>query len=101
MNFVRGRGCTHCSHTGYRGRIGIFELLEVDAQMADSLRLSDPLAFARAARQQPGFKPLTHCALEYAGQGITSIEEVLRVSEQLAEEGDEIVVANTNNEGEA
>ncbi|MGK0442424.1 MAG: MSHA biogenesis protein MshE [Pseudohongiellaceae bacterium] len=89
MTFLAGHGCSHCNHTGYRGRIGIFELLEINDSMADALRLNDPIDFARSARSQPDFKPLTICALEYAGQGITSIEEVLRVSEQLAEEGDE------------
>lgn len=102
MKFSHGRGCSHCNHTGYRGRIGIFELLEIDNQMADSLRMADPIAFARAARAQPGFKPLTHCALEYAGEGITSINEVLRVSEQLAEEGEGTVSEEiSSQEGDA
>ncbi|MEE8057815.1 MAG: GspE/PulE family protein [Pseudomonadales bacterium] len=86
LTFSHGRGCSHCNNTGYRGRIGIFELLEVDNAMADSLRVSDPIAFGRAARAQPIFKPLTQCALDYAVEGITSLEEVFRVSEQLAEE---------------
>lgn len=84
--FFHGRGCSHCNNTGYRGRIGVFELLEIDTQMADALRSADPLAFGRAARANEDFKPLTLCALEYAEQGITSLEEVFRVSEQLAEE---------------
>ncbi len=84
--FYHGQGCSHCNNTGYRGRIGVFELLEIDTDMADALRAADPLAFGHAARQQPSFKPLTQCALEYAVQGITSLEEVFRVSEQLAEE---------------
>ena len=84
--FYHGRGCSHCNNTGYRGRIGVFELLEIDTDMADALRSADPLAFGRAAKAQPNFKPLTQCALEYAGQGLTSLEEVFRVSEQLSEE---------------
>lgn len=84
--FQHGRGCSHCNNTGYRGRIGVFELLEIDTSMADALRSADPLAFGRAARANEEFKPLTLCALEYAEQGITSLEEVFRVSEQLAEE---------------
>ncbi len=54
--------------------------------MADALRKEDPLGFATVARNNPNFKPLTLCALEYAAQGITSLEEVFRVTEQLAEE---------------
>ncbi|MCR8923050.1 GspE/PulE family protein [Dasania sp. GY-MA-18] len=101
VNFSSGRGCSHCNHTGYRGRIGIFELLEIDNEMADALRVSDPIAFAAAARKQPGFKPLTVCALEYATQGITSIEEVLRVSEQIAEEGEAKVIEQVQQQPEA
>ncbi|WP_019528136.1 GspE/PulE family protein [Dasania marina] len=101
MTFSTGRGCSHCNHTGYRGRIGIFELLEIDNEMADALRVSDPIAFASAARKQPGFKPLTLCALDFAVQGVTSIEEVLRVSEQIAEEGEVKVVAQVPQQPEA
>jgi MSHA biogenesis protein MshE len=91
LQFQHGRGCSHCNRTGYRGRIGVFEFLEINTAMADALRSADPLAFARAARQVPSFKPLTQCALEYAGQGVTTVEEVLRVSEQLAEEALEVL----------
>ena len=86
LEFVRGRGCSHCNNTGYRGRIGIFEFLEINTVMADALRSADPLAFAQEARNLPGFKPLTQCALDYAAQGVTTVEEVLRISEQLADE---------------
>ena len=86
LQFKRGRGCSHCNNTGYRGRIGIFEFLEITTAMADALRSADPLAFAREARLIPDFKPLTQCALDYAAQGITTVEEVFRISEQLAEE---------------
>lgn len=86
IDFYHGKGCGHCNNTGYRGRIGVFELLEIDSAMADALRSADPSAFGRAARQQPGFKPITQCALDYAIEGTTSLEEVFRVSEQLAEE---------------
>jgi len=86
QTFFHGTGCSHCNNTGYRGRIGVFELLEIENTMADALRMADPIAFGIAARAQPSFKPLTLCTLEYATQGITSLDEVFRVSEQLAEE---------------
>ncbi len=86
LTFSHGRGCSHCNNTGYRGRIGIFEFLEIDNSLADTLRSADPLAFGRAARQQEGFKTLSQCALDYAADGITTLDEVFRVSEQLAEE---------------
>jgi len=78
--FRHGRGCPHCNNTGYRGRVGIFELLEIDRAMADALRRGDSAAFARAAEASPTFRPLVRAALDYAMAGITSLEEVLRVA---------------------
>ena len=86
--FVRGRGCHHCHNTGYLGRIGVYELLEVNAAMAAALRRNDPQAFVDAARAQPNYRPLAAVALDYALAGLTSIDEVFRVSASLVEEFD-------------
>ncbi len=80
--YRHGAGCHHCNDTGYRGRIGVYELLELDAAMADALRRNDTAAFARAAAAHPGFRPLARCALDYAERGLTTVEEVLRVAGQ-------------------
>ncbi len=90
--FQHGRGCTYCNNTGYSGRVGIFELLELDDGMADALRASDTAAFTHAARQSAGFKTLAQSALEYAGVGLTTLEEVFRVTEQM-----EAIAANIVN----
>lgn len=84
--YYKGRGCAHCNNTGYRGRIGVFELLEVDTRMADALRRSDAADFAKAARSQPNYRSLAHCALDYALEKVTSLDEVFRVSEQIEED---------------
>lgn len=80
VNFKTGMGCPHCNNTGYRGRIGVFELLEIDNALADALRRNDSSEFARAAYNKPDFRPLSLHALEYAREGITTLEEVVRVS---------------------
>ncbi|WP_083704568.1 GspE/PulE family protein [Motiliproteus sp. MSK22-1] len=87
-HFQQGQGCTYCNNTGYSGRIGIFELLELDESMADALRANDTQAFTRAARASEGFKTLTDSALEYAVKGITTLDEVFRVTEQMDEMAD-------------
>ncbi len=79
--YQRGAGCTQCNHTGYHGRIGVFEMLGITHAMADALRRGDTSGFEAAAQAAPGYRPLTHCALDDAKQGITSVEEVLRLSE--------------------
>ena len=43
--FVSGRGCYQCSNTGYRGRIGVYEMLEMDEAMLDALRRNDTAGF--------------------------------------------------------
>ncbi|HKK06563.1 MAG TPA: GspE/PulE family protein [Gammaproteobacteria bacterium] len=83
--FQRGVGCPHCNNTGYRGRIGVFELLELNEQMADALRREDSIGFAQAARRGKGFRPFALHALDYAMAGVTTIEEVLRVAGSLEE----------------
>ncbi|MER0433016.1 ATPase, T2SS/T4P/T4SS family [Aeromonas caviae] len=81
MKFQHGRGCQSCNFTGYAGRIGVFELLELDLPMMDALRRNDPEAFARAAREHVEYRPLVDMAFEYATQGITTVDEVLRLAE--------------------
>ena len=81
--FKKGIGCPHCNNTGYSGRIGIYELLEIDEMLADALRRNDSSDFARYTSKQPGFKTLAQNALEYAVQGITTIEEVIRIAGEL------------------
>jgi MSHA biogenesis protein MshE len=79
--FVRGHGCQNCNLTGYRGRIGVFELLELDEPMMDALRANDAVGFAKEARQAEGYKPLLASAMELALQGITSMDEVMTLGE--------------------
>ena len=81
--FTRGRGCTHCNNTGYQGRIGVYELLEIDGGMADALRREDLGEFARLAAESPRFRSLTMAAMDYARQGITSLDEVMRIAAEL------------------
>jgi len=81
--FSQGRGCTQCNGTGYHGRIGVYELLEMDAAMAEALRQNQQGEYARLARESPGYETLAHCALRYAMEGATSLTEVFRVSEGL------------------
>lgn len=75
-----GKGCRRCNNTGFFGRIGVFELLEVDETLASHLRLGDTAGFTDAARVSPGYVPLVMNALEYAIDGLTSIGEVMALA---------------------
>ncbi|MCF7353824.1 type II/IV secretion system protein [Vibrio sp. CK2-1] len=80
-SFKKGIGCQNCNLTGYRGRIGVFEFLELDQPMMDALRCNDAVGFAAKARQTEGYKPLLASAMELALQGIVSLDEVMVLAE--------------------
>jgi MSHA biogenesis protein MshE len=88
LNLKAASGCHRCNNTGYRGRIGVFELLILNDDMADALRRSNSADFVNAARQSKGYRPLVTCAMEEAFKGVTTLEEVYRVAEQIDESGD-------------
>jgi MSHA biogenesis protein MshE len=83
--YIEGRGCHHCHNTGYQGRIGIYELLEMTPELISALRREDMQAFSEASVRAPNFRSLSLSALDYARQGVTSLDEVFRVSATLDE----------------
>lgn len=78
--FKHGVGCSHCNHTGYKGRFGIFELLEMNVPMGDALRNNDSHAFMQAANANKKWPSLLEHAFEMARQGITTLSEVMRIA---------------------
>ncbi len=86
MQLRKGRGCPQCNNTGYRGRIGVYEYLEPNAPMLAALRQQELQDFSEAARHSPHFHTLQDAALDYAAQGQTTLEEVMRVIGEIEEE---------------
>ncbi|KIO35802.1 GspE/PulE family protein [Shewanella sp. cp20] len=83
--FRIGTGCQSCNGSGYRGRIGVFEILELDEQMIEAMRSGNPQAFATAAYQSPNFTPLAESALNYLAEGMTTMEEVAKLIEDASD----------------
>jgi len=79
-SFRAGSGCTYCNLTGYRGRIAVYELLEIDRTLTDAIRRSDLGRLEEVARARAGFVSLARGALDLAIQGITSVSEALGVA---------------------
>jgi len=73
----RPRGCDNCRGTGYRGRVGIFEVVRVSSGLANLIQMRAPLAQLRLAAREQGMKLLADSALDKVRQGITSLEEAL------------------------
>lgn len=78
--FVRGRGCALCANSGHRGRIGVFEYLEIDEGLAEALREERATEFRVRAGHQPWYRPLLKAGLDLAREGRTTLSEVLRLS---------------------
>ncbi len=76
---MRGMGCSVCNGTGYLGRQGVYEMLEMDAALAQAASRSDPAAFLRAARERMRGRTMAHHALELVRQGSTSMSEAMRI----------------------
>ncbi len=73
-------GCTHCGHTGYQGRTGVFELLAVDEDIRALVHRQAPEADIRALAQQRGMALMRDDGERLVRDGITSREELLRVT---------------------
>src|SRR5204863_651446 len=78
-NFARGRGCAHCHHTGYRGRLGIFELLKMNAAVREMTFNREPTQAIRRQARLLGMKTLLDDGVNKALKGITTLDEVLSI----------------------
>ncbi len=77
--FYTGKGCEECRNTGYRGRIGIFELLSLTPELKEMILQKRSNAELKSTAQK-GMMTMHQDALQKAAAGITSLEEILRVS---------------------
>ena len=75
--FMRGRGCSHCNHTGYRGRKGIFEMLRMTGAMREMTFKREPSQNIRRQARLHGMRTLLEDGLHKALSGMTTLEEVL------------------------
>lgn len=78
--FVQGTGCNKCNNTGYRGRVGVYELLEINGELVTALRDQNINAFGEAAFRSENFETLTQQGIKLAMQGATTLQEVIRIS---------------------
>jgi len=79
LTFYRPVGCAFCNHIGYKGRIGVFEIMPVDASIKPLIAHNAPSNEIRAAAVAAGMRPLQEDALAKVIDGTTSLEEALRV----------------------
>src|SRR5438445_1434264 len=78
-NFMRGRGCTYCHHTGYRGRLGLFEMMKLNAAIREMTFNREATQAIRRQARLLGMRTLLEDGVNKALRGITTLEEVLSI----------------------
>jgi type IV pilus assembly protein PilB len=76
--FMAGKGCTFCSNTGYRERVGVYEVMTINDELRQALIAGAPPRDIRELAEKVGMRSLRTEALDLVGQGITTVAEVLR-----------------------
>jgi len=77
---VRGKGCDHCAGTGYRGRIGIYEVLDVTDPIRELILDRASVHSIKEQARKQGMLPLRSCAVRKLLSGATTVEEMIRVT---------------------
>ncbi len=78
--FARGEGCRECQNTGFRGRIGVYEVMLLDAELKRMIQKNPSETDIRVYLAQSGWRTLREKALDLVNRGESTLEEVLRVT---------------------
>ncbi len=82
MKFFKGEGCRRCGETGYKGRMGIYEILEISPEIIKMINQRASANEIKDFARSQGMLTMLEDGLIKAKQGITSISEVLRVTKE-------------------
>ena len=86
INLYRGKGCSNCYNTGYKGREGLYEFMSITQKIKNQILISADSTKLQKMAVEDGMLTLRKEGMLLALKGTTSLEEVLRVSRQLDEE---------------
>ncbi len=81
-NFMKGKGCSNCSKSGYRGRMGIYELMLMTPQVREMAFKGESTQNIRRVARKQGMRTLFEDGVVKAIRGMTTIEEVLRITQR-------------------
>jgi len=79
--FKRGAGCRHCNNSGYRGRAGVYEMLEMTPRLVEAVAKEDVTAFMRVAEEEMVGRSFVQHAAALAASGRTTLAEAMRISQ--------------------
>ena len=80
--YKKGDGCSHCNGTGYQGRTGVYEMLEMTQAVTEAANQEDPNKFLKAAREQMAGRTLRNHAAHLVVEGRTTAQEAMKISNQ-------------------
>lgn len=80
--FSRGSGCSSCNGSGYQGRVGVYEMLEMNNELIEAANHHDPNHFIKVARQQMAGQTLRKHAVDLVLEKRTTVSEAMRISNQ-------------------
>jgi type IV pilus assembly protein PilB len=83
IKVFEGKGCDKCNNTGYKGRVGLFEVMEIDEEVREMIMIGASTSEIRQKAKEKGMLTLRMSGLEKIKLGVTSIEEVLRETSNL------------------
>jgi type IV pilus assembly protein PilB len=93
FKFFRGAGCSRCGNSGGRGRVGVYELLEMTPALRRVIDASSPAAAIRRQAELDGMAPMWRDGLDKAKLGLTTLLEITRVVAVQATETDDESIA--------
>jgi MSHA biogenesis protein MshE len=77
--YKRGMGCASCNNTGFRGRSGVYEILEMTGPVIEAANHEDPAVFVQAAREQMAGQTLRGDAIRLVTEGRTTVQEAMPI----------------------
>jgi type IV pilus assembly protein PilB len=83
VKFSRGKGCPACNNSGYKGRVGIYEVLKNSSQIQGLVLNKGSADDIRRVAIKEGMRTLRDTAIEKMLAGVTTVEEVVRVTQEL------------------
>jgi MSHA biogenesis protein MshE len=82
VRFVKGKGCSHCNGTGYLGRTGVYEMLEMNKAVVEAANQEDPALFIDVATREIGSHTLRAHATQLVVEGKTTVDEAMRINNE-------------------
>ncbi|CUQ27238.1 GspE/PulE family protein [Clostridium baratii] len=80
IKLIKGEGCPYCNGTGYKGRVGIYEILDINKEVRETISLGENSDKIRECAIKNGMKTLKDACVEHVLEGITTVDELMRVA---------------------